>query len=78
MLFRSAEDKGTLRSKRLVTKEMTHTPMTFNDPMLDCQSMRISQETSLTVTPHACPGEVTDPWSEGATKGYKIKDDRSI
>ena len=73
-----AEDEGTLHSKRLVTKEMTGTPTTFNDPKLDCQSMRISQETSLTVTPQARPGEVMDPWSEGATEGYKIRDDKSI
>ena len=45
------EDKGMLRSKRLATREMTHTPTTFNDPRLACQSVRISQETSLTVTP---------------------------
>ena len=73
-----AEDEGTLHSKRLVTKEMTRTPTTFNDPKLDCQSMHISQETSLTVTPQARPGEVMDPWSEGATEGYKIRDDKSI
>ena len=72
------KDKGMLRFKRLATREMTCTPTTFNDPRLACQSMHISQETSLTVTPRVRPGEVTNPWSEGATEEYKISDDRSI
>ena len=72
------EDKGTLRSKRLATREMTRTPTKFNDTRLACQSMHISQETSLTVAPRVRPGEVTDPWSEGATEEYKIRDDKSI
>ena len=46
-----AEDKETLRSKRLATREMTRTPTKFNDPRLACQSVHISQETSLIVTP---------------------------
>ena len=72
------EDKGTLHSKRLATREMTRTPTKFNDPRLACQSVHISQETSLTVTPRVRPSEVKDPWSEGATEEYKIRDDKSI
>ena len=74
----NAKDEGTLRSKRLATREMTHTPTTFNDPRLACQSVRISQETSLTVTSQVRLREVTDTWSEGTTEEYKVRDDGTI
>ena len=73
-----AEDEGTPYSKRLATREMTRTPTTFNDPRLVYQSVCISQETGLTVTPWVRLGEVIDLWSEGATEEYKIRDDGSI
>ena len=55
------EDEGTLRSKRLAIRGMTCTPTTFNDSRLAYQSVHISQETSLIVTPQVHPREATDP-----------------
>ena len=53
-------------------------PYDINDHRLACQSMHASQDTNQTVTLRARPREVTDPWSEGATKEYKIRDNGSI
>ena len=53
-------------------------PYDINDCRLACQSVHASQDTNQTVTLRALPREVTDPWSEGATEEYKIRDDGSI
>ena len=53
-------------------------PYDINDHRLACQSVHASQDTNQTVTLRARPREVTDPWSEGATKEYKIRDNGSI
>ena len=53
-------------------------PYDINDHRLAYQSVHASQDTNQTITLRARPREVTDPWSEGATKEYKIRDDGSI
>ena len=53
-------------------------PYDINDPTLACQYVHVSQDTNQTITPWVCLKKVTDPWSEGATDEYKIRDDGSI